>query len=177
MGLLRPCGNGFEGTLQVMVELGASVILCTCSTIGAVVEDLRGTIDADLLRVDRPMASEAVARGSRIIVAATLDSTLVPTRSLIASAACQMRRDVTIVDLLCSGAWAHFERGNQAAYLQEIAREIQLAASSGDVMVLAQASMARALEFTSDLPLPVLTSPRSGLQAAVQAYRGHYSRF
>ncbi len=34
--------------------------------------------------------------------------------------------------------------------------------------------MARASEFYADLPIPVLTSPRSGLQAAIQAYRGRH---
>lgn len=159
------------GTVLAMEEMGATVVVCTCSTIGAVVEELNGSTSAVMLRIDRPMAREAIARGSRIVVAATLATTLVPTRELIASAARQAHKQVEIIDLLCEQAWSYFEQGNQLAYLQEVARQIQVAAPLGDVIVLAQASMARASEFYADLPVPVLTSPRSGLLAAIQAYR------
>jgi Asp/Glu/hydantoin racemase len=160
-----------EETVLAMADLGATVILCTCSTIGAVVEDLNGQMPAVMLRIDRPMAEEAVARGSRIIVAATLSTTLAPTRELIHSAARAARKEIEIIDLLCEKAWSYFEQGNQVAYLQEVASQLQSAATLGDVIVLAQASMARASEFYADLPVPVLTSPRSGLQAAIGAYR------
>ena len=158
-------------TVLAMVDLGARVLLCTCSTIGAVVEELNGQMSAVMLRIDRPMAEEAVARGPRIIVAATLATTLIPTRELISSVAGAARKEVQVMDLLCEEAWNHFERGDQVAYLQEVADQLQRAAALGDVIVLAQASMARASEFYADLPVPVLTSPRSGLAAAIGAYR------
>ena len=163
-----------EGTLLAMEGLGATVIVCTCSTIGAVVEELNGSMSATLLRIDRPMAREAVARGKHVVVAATLASTLEPTRALISSAARQAHKQVEIIDLLCDKAWNYFEQGDQQAYLQEVASQLERAATSGDVIVLAQASMARASEFYTDLPVPVLTSPRSGLLEAIQAYRGRY---
>lgn len=162
------------GTLLALEELGATVVVCTCSTIGGAVEEMNGTMSAILLRVDRPMAQEAVARGSRIVVASTLASTLVPTRELIASAARQAQKPVEVIDLLCTKAWRYFEQGRLQAYLQEIAYQVQEAATLGDVIVLAQASMTNASEFYGDLPVPVLSSPRSGLQAAIQAYRGKY---
>jgi aspartate/glutamate racemase len=160
-----------EETVLAMADLGAMVVLCTCSTIGAVVEELNGQMPAVMLRIDRPMAEEAVERGSRIIVAATLPITLIPVRELIYSVAHKSRKKVQVIDLLCEEAWHHFERGDQVAYLQEIASQLQRAATLGDVIVLAQASMARASEFYDDLPVPVLTSPRSGLRAAIGAYR------
>jgi hypothetical protein len=80
-------------------------------------------------------------------------------------------KEVQIIELLCESAWRQFEQGNREAYLHEVADTLQNAATQGDVIVLAQASMARAVEYCSDLALPVLTSPRSGLLAAIQAYR------
>jgi aspartate/glutamate racemase len=164
-----------EETLLSMEKKGATVVVCTCSTIGAVVEERNGNTSATMLRIDRPMAREAVAHGSRIVVAATLATTLVPTRELIASAARQAHKQVEIIDLLCEKAWSYFEQGNQQAYLQEIAHQVEDAASLGDVIVLAQVSMARASEFYANLPVPVLNSPRSGLLAAIQAYREKHS--
>jgi len=49
------------------------------------------------------------------------------------------------------------------------------AARAFDVIVLAQASMAAAEPFCADLPCPVLSSPRLGLLAAINAYRAYLS--
>jgi hypothetical protein len=46
----------------------------------------------------------------------------------------------------------------------------------GDVVVLAQASMAGAAPLCAGLPLPVLSSPSLGLEAALAAYRALTSR-
>jgi hypothetical protein len=132
---------------------------------------------ATLLRIDRPMAMEAVKLGSRIIVAATLSTTLTPTRELILSVAHEAGKEVQIIELLCDSAWHQFERGNQEAYLREVADNLQSAAPQGDVIVLAQASMARAVELCPALAIPVLTSPRSGLLAAIQAYREYETTY
>jgi hypothetical protein len=124
-----------------------------------------------VLRIDRPMAEEAVARGTRIVVAAALATTLSPTRDLILAAAHDAGREVAIHDLLCDRAWARFEAGDQEGYLDEIAAQLRRADALGDLLVLSQASMARAIDRCPGLTLPVLTSPRSGLLAAIRAYR------
>lgn len=161
-----------EETVLSLVEQGAAVVVCTCSTIGGVVESLNAHVPAVLMRIDRPMAEEAVTRGSRIIVAAALSTTLIPTSELIFAVAREAGKEVQVIELLCEAAWRQFERGDQAAYLREIAEALQGAAEQGDVIVLAQASMARAMEYCPELPIPVLSSPRSGLLAVIKAYRG-----
>ncbi len=59
-----------QDTVQTAEADGARTVLCTCSTIGDVAETTPTT--APVIRVDRPMAEQAVAMGQRIIVAATL---------------------------------------------------------------------------------------------------------
>jgi hypothetical protein len=121
------------------------------------------------------MAKKAVATGSRIIVAATLPSTIGPTTDLILDEAHQAGKKVEIVELLCASAWAKFEQGDRQGYLADIAHHLQQAASQGDVIVLAQASMAGAADLCPDLSIPILSSPRLGLEAAVRLcaqYRG-----
>jgi len=44
-------------------------------------------------------------------------------------------------------------------------------AAGFDCIVLAQASMAGAADLLQGLPIPVLSSPRIGMEAAVTAYR------
>jgi hypothetical protein len=161
-----------QQTVLEAAEQQARVILCTCSTIGGCAESAALLADqATVLRVDRPMAERAVELGPRIIIAAALSSTLDPTRELILNAAQKAHKEVEIVELLCESAWAKFEQGDQAGYLQDIAGQLCRAAGEGDVIVLAQASMAKAAELCPELDIPILSSPRLGLEAAINAYR------
>jgi Asp/Glu/hydantoin racemase len=153
-------------------DSGARAILCTCSSIGPCVDVARPLVDRPLLRVDRPMADAAVRAGPRIAVAATLATTLIPTRDLIAQAAKDVGASVTLDEVLCEGAWSAFEKGDREGYLLEIAADLRAAAHRADVIVLAQASMAGASALLTDLPTPILTSPRSGFEAAVRTWRG-----
>jgi hypothetical protein len=155
----------------ILAEAGqaANVILCTCSTIGGCAEEMGQLTGSRVIRVDRPMAEKAVSLGRRLILAATLASTLEPTRALLLEAAQEAGQTVEIIDLLCDSAWAKFEQGDQEGYLQEIAASLREAAPTGDVIVLAQASMAGAADLCPDLPIPILSSPRLGVEAALRA--------
>jgi len=146
-----------------------AVVLCTCSTIGGSAEAAGTRAGEVVLRVDRPMAERAVALGDRILVAAALASTLAPTRALILDAARAASKSIDLRELLCESAWACFERGDLAGYAQAIANELRAAADTADVIVLAQASMAAAAPLCEDLRIPILSSPRLGLEAALVA--------
>jgi hypothetical protein len=157
-------------TVQDALEQDAKVVLCTCSTIGGAAEAAGQTLRQVVLRVDRPMAERAVTLGTRIVVMAALASTIVPTRELVLDVARQSNKDIELVEVLCEDAWAIFERGDIAGYHQAIARRLRDVASVGDVIVLAQASMAEATRLCANLPVPVLSSPRLGLEAAVKVF-------
>jgi hypothetical protein len=149
-----------------------AVVVCTCSTIGGCAEAV--PLDTPLIRVDRAMAEKAVALGSALLVVAALETTLPPTRALLLDAAERAGRVVTLREVLCPGAWPKFEAGDQAGYLRAIAEGVRTHAAGADVVVLAQASMAGAAALCADLGVPVLSSPRLGVAAAVQAYRARH---
>ncbi len=159
-----------EAAIRALVNNGATVVVCTCSTIGGIAEAVR-VGDVRVMRIDRPMAEEAVRSGRRIVVAATLASTMRPTLDLIQQVAADARREIDLVELLCDDAWAHFERGDRAAYAQAIAAAVVAAAHSDDIVVLAQASMAPAAEMITKSGLRALASPELGVRAGVAAYR------
>ena len=144
-----------------------AVVLCTCSTIGGSAEAAGARGGLAVLRVDRPMAERAVTLGRRILVAAALSSTLAPTRELILEAARAAGKPIELTELLCEPAWALFERGDLAGYAQAIAEALRAAAGHADVIVLAQASMAAAAPLCAELGIPILSSPRLGLEAAL----------
>lgn len=160
-----------SGAVRALVERGAKVVLCTCSTIGGVVEQCAVPGDVRVMRVDRPMAELAVASGRRILVLAALATTFGPTSALLNEVADRTNRSVTIKEVWCEQAWRYFERGDRVGYHNAIAATIESAARPTDVVVLAQASMAPAAERVTHLGIPVLSSPKIGLEAAMSTYR------
>lgn len=145
------------------VGAGARAVLCTCSTIGAVAE--RAGVGVPVLRVDRPMAAAAVAAGPRIVVIATVESTLEPTVALIRQEAAG--RPVEVRTLLVADAWARFAAGDTDGCARAVA-EAADAVVDADAIVLAQASMTPAQLLTTTA-VPVLSSPGPGLAAAAAA--------
>ena len=150
---------------------GSDAVLCTCSTLGPAADEAAAKPNKPVLRVDRPMAREAAPAGQSIAVLATLKSTLQPTCGLIADEVSREARQADVAPVLIEGAWDAFEAGDMPRMNQLIADNVLLAQQAGaDVIVLAQASMADALDGT-DVRVPVLTSPAGGLAAALAAIR------
>lgn len=143
----------------------ADAVLVTCSTLGEAVDALRDTVDVPLFRIDRGMAEEAVRRGARIGVLATLPTTLGPTGRLIRATATAAGREITVIDRLCDGAFAHLARGEREAHDRLVREAFEELAPQVDVVVLAQASMANALPASAANTVPVLTSPELGIAA------------
>lgn len=143
---------------------GAQAVLVTCSSIGPAAEAARPLLGIPVFRVDEPMAAQAVGTGPRIAVLATLDSTLQPTADLIRRQAEQSGTGIELTTSTCDGAYQARAAGDCAAHDRLIAEEARRLATRHDVLVLAQASMAAAVGTLPPdaLPVPVLTSPRSG---------------
>lgn len=147
--------------LESAEQAGADVILVTCSSIGPAVDAAAGMIGVPVLRVDQPMADRAVATGRRVGVIATLPTTLAPTADLIRQRAKNAGRDLELTSHLCEGAFDALMAGNAARHDAIVGRALAELASQVDVIVLAQASMARVVE---SLPAearktPILASP------------------
>ena len=79
---------------------------------------------------------------------------------------------VELIEVLCDEAWSRLEAGDQQGYLSEIARKIKESAPEGDVIVLAQASMAGAADLCPENSnyFPILSrfDPGIGLQRAIE---------
>jgi hypothetical protein len=157
--------------VQALARDGAKVIVCTCSTIGAVAEAAPVSDRVRVMRIDRPMAEQAVASGCRIVVVAALRSTFDPTVALLHEVAAAANRSIEVAEVLCERAWPLFEMGDHSGYVGEIVATIEATARPADLILLAQASMAPAAERLGHLGIPVLSSPKLGLEAAMSMYR------
>jgi Asp/Glu/hydantoin racemase len=140
---------------------GADFILYTCSSIGAAVETAATLSKVPVLRVDQPMADKAVHIGKRIGVIATLPTTLNPTTDLVKRRAVVAGKDVQVVSKLCEGAFEALMSGDAATHDQMVAAALKELSSQVDVIVLAQASMARVVDTLdeADKKVPILASP------------------
>jgi glutamate racemase len=129
---------------RIVSGRGVDIVLNACSTIGAMCERVQGDIPQQIVRVDAAMAAEAVRRGDRIGVLATVETTLGPTTSLIRQTAEAAGRTVTIAAELVEGAYPALMAGDQARHDELVLDALSRSAAANDVVVLAQASMARA---------------------------------
>ena len=148
------------------VDGGADAVVVTCSSLGGAVEAARPFCPVPLFRIDQGMAERAVQTGDRIGVLATLNTTLAPTTALIETVStAQGRPGQTIISRVCKGAFDRLGAGDAAGHDAMVARAMAEMADEVDVIVLAQASMARAMDsLGSPLSIPVLTSPELGVQ-------------
>ena len=64
-------------------SMRADLIVNTCSSVGDVVETGRKLVDVPIVRIDEPMADEAVRSSRNIAVLANLRTTLEPTMRLL----------------------------------------------------------------------------------------------
>ncbi|QOD04393.1 aspartate/glutamate racemase family protein [Pseudarthrobacter sp. BIM B-2242] len=150
------------GHLSELREAGCEVVLCTCSTLGGIAEGLSED-GLDVIRIDRPMLRRAVTLGPRIGVLAALTSTVEPTTQVLAEEAAGA--DVTVEVSVVDGAWDAFLRGDAEDYRSRVTKAARMLSSRCDVVVLAQASMEPAAALLTGLRTPVLTSPRSAVEA------------
>jgi len=152
---------------------GADFIMVTCSSIGAVVEASAALTGVPVLRVDQPMADLAVQQGSRIGVIATLSTTLGPTSDLVKRRAVVAGKDIELVSVLCEGAFDALMGGNPEKHDQIVAAALIELSKKADVIVLAQASMARVVDSLSeeDRKVPILASPELAVKHIAELNR------
>lgn len=145
---------------------GADYILVTCSSIGAAVEAAAGLTQVPVLRVDQPMADIAIQTGKRIGVIATLPTTLAPTSDLVRRRAMVAGKEIELTSRLCEGAFEALMGGEPARHDAMVAEALRELSARVDVILLAQASMARVVNALSpeDKKVPIIASPPEAIK-------------
>jgi len=149
------------GYLESAELAGADYIMVTCSSIGPAVEAGAKLIGVPVLRVDQPMADRAVATAKKIGVIATLATTLEPTADLIRRRADKAGKSIELTSRLCEGAFEALMSGDAATHDTKVAAALKELSKQVEVIVLAQASMARVVDTLApeDKRVPILASP------------------
>ncbi len=147
-------------------EAGADFVLVTCSSIGPAVDLATSLTSVPVFRVDQPMADEAVRLGRKIGIIATLATTLSPTCDLVRRRAEASGKTVKLNAKLCDGAFEALMSGSSDKHDQMVKDALKALAREVDVIVLAQASMARVVNQLDekDKQLPILSSPELAMR-------------
>lgn len=171
-GITDQVRDRIAGHVAALAARDATAVLVTCSSIGEVTEEVAASAPVPVVRVDLAMARSAVriAQQQRlpITVLATLASTVGPTTRLIDRERTAADAAVTVRSEVLQGAVALRDAGDQAGHDAQIAAAVADARAEGALVVLAQASMARALPERDPL---ILSSPDSAVTALLAAAR------
>jgi Asp/Glu/hydantoin racemase len=146
--------------IVLAAEAKPDLVVVTCSSTSPAVDIARRIVPIRILKIDDPMAAEAVRRGPRIGLLCTASSTVEPSSALLHAHAAEQGRNIRLNTVLRSDAYQALMAGDRArhdAILHEAAAEL---ADEADVLVLAQASLAHLRDTLAEkLPCPVLASP------------------
>lgn len=147
------------------IQEGADAILNLCSSVGEAADAAQSMakyIGVPIVRVDEEMCREAVRKGNKIAVMATLPTTLEPTKNTILRVAREMGKQVTLIDALVEGAFGL----DQEQFKTLMADKASEVVDEADVILFAQGSMAYCEEYIAKkYSKMVLSSPKFGAAA------------
>jgi Asp/Glu/hydantoin racemase len=149
-------------------QAGADVVQFTCSSISPCVDSSSPMVEIPVLKIDEPMVDKAISIGARIGVAATAPTTLKPTTDLVYTRSNAVDKRVEVDSVLCEGAYEALFSGDKETHDQIVRQTLQQLMTRNDVILLAQASMARVVDSipADERIVPILTSPRLAIERA-----------
>ena len=166
-------GGPFPAIYQRVAEhvvaaeaVGASAVLCTCSSISPCVDVAKSMVSIPVLKVDEAMVDRAIELGTDIGVIATVSTTLGPTTELLQKHASVTGKAVKVKAVLCEGAYDALFAGDLETHDRIIIQHLRKLVAQVDVILLAQASMARVLDKipAEEKQAPILCSPRLAVE-------------
>jgi glutamate racemase len=172
-GLRKPTIRRVVDHVASAEAAGADAVLVTCSSIGPAATLAQQLFETPVLRIDDAMAESAVRQARKIGVLATVRTTLDPTTALLREKAAQAGRVVELVECLCEDAFPAVMAGDTGTH-DRIVRKALLEDLDGvDLIVLAQASMARVVATLPPgaLHAKILSSPELAVASARKALR------
>ena len=150
---------------QQAESLGVDAILNQCSSVGEVADAIKPFVSVPVVKVDEAMAEKAVSLGKKIAVVATVPTTVGPSVRLVEQKAKEAGKEIEIETHLVKDAMMILiEKGDVETHNKMVLGEVEAAAESCDVVVLAQGSMTVLLPLLGHIKKPVLTSPRLGVE-------------
>ncbi|MEB3100310.1 aspartate/glutamate racemase family protein [Ferviditalea candida] len=150
-------------------DMKADMILNACSSVGEATDVVKNMVNVPIIKIDEAMADQASEIGSKIGVLATVKTTLEPTVRLVKKKALEKNKEITVIERIAEGAFQALLDGNGEKHDQILKDTIYDLMEQVDVVVLAQVSMARLVPSLGETKVPVLSSPKSGVETLKKA--------
>ena len=165
---------------------GADLIVNSCSTVGEVADIYAKEVNVPVMKIDLPMAQEAVRLGTKIALIATLETTLVVLRDgtvvkvvlgegsepkfvitdLLPHLGAEQGKKMECTQYLQNPAWDALQAGHPEEHNRILMESIRELDKMGyDAIVMAQVSMRALLPDLKDVKTPLLCSFFSGYGA------------
>ena len=154
-------------------QIRAQAVLVTCSTTSPLVDQIQARLAIPIFKIDQAMLEQAVQLGPHIGVIATNRTTLAPTRQMLLAQAAKSGKHIEYEEHYVEGALDALLKGQAELHDRLVQQAIAQVRLTLDVVVLAQASMARVLE-NGAIPAegaPVLSSPYLALEQIAPVFR------
>lgn len=185
--------------LRHLQDAGADAVLVTCSSIGEAAEQAARSLRIPILRVDAPMAAQAVSllpplpppaidsgvfrpdtpsegrttqepmASGRVVVLATNTATVGPTTRLIEREAAARGVDAAVTATVVAEAAAARATGDQERHDRLIAGAVRAAAEAGAGVIVLAQASMAAAAESAGVAIPVLTSPAGGVARLAEA--------
>lgn len=158
--------------VEMAGDIGADAVLVTCSTISPCVDQIRRKAGIPVLKIDEVMIAEALTRGDRIAILATNHATLEPTHQAVLAEASRAGKQLQTELILVEDALDALRSGDLPTHDRLIAKAVSELIPRADAVMLAQASMARAVDaIPPDQRAKVLSSPHLALASLAALFR------
>ncbi len=162
-GVVPPMYDVFRTLTRHMIGRGADGIVFTCSAFRDVIDACIAEFPLPMLGPNTAMIEQALARGSRLAVMATVGPTIPSIAAEIHAMAGKLGREVELVPFMVEGAFEALAAGDAATH------DALVAARAGDIddcdaIVLAQFTLSRAVPAVAAVSaLPIYNSPGSAV--------------
>lgn len=155
--------------LKLVEKSDADVFVCTCSTLGVLVDKLVDDVDTTLIRIDKAMMKEVVHQHTSIALVYTARSTLNSSLSLLRQEAEDQQSSPEVSTIDATAAWSYLGH-DQSKYLDMIYQAIMNQYSGEDAIVLAQGSLADLRDYSFPFECKIYDSVSAGLQELYKEY-------
>ena len=125
------------------VGTGADMAVLSCSSLSPAVNDVRKKVSIPVLKIDEPMAEQAVRTTDRIGLVATNHTTPKPSTMLIEEVARRFGKKVTVVPRVQADAFLKLSNGDVDGHDNVVVQAVEELLQETDVVILAQISIAR----------------------------------
>lgn len=168
-GLLQDLTRGEERTavyrrtvnqILLVADTLADLVVMTSTSLSPAVDLARQICQVPVLKLDDPMAAEAVRLGGRIAVVCTRSSTAGPAAALLRQHAAAQGREVLVETVVRPEAGTALYAGDQERHDSLLVQSAREVAGRADVLVLAKPGMAHLQGQIAKFGKPVLVSPR-----------------